>query len=178
MKVPLILMLVALVSFPVCAQSDVTHDVVREVELTDGSRIQAEVVSLSQGVYTLRSESLGEIEIPAEKVKTIRLAGTPDASPSTSLTPSTSSASSTPPESTPAVNSQVSNMQLSLMQNPANVDTILSLQEDPLVQSILNDAETMKAIKAGDIGTLLGNPKIRALMGHPTIQGMSQEYGE
>jgi hypothetical protein len=168
MKGPLILMLVALVCFPVCAKSDV----VREIELTDGSRIQAEVVSLSQGVYTLRSESLGEIEIPAEKIKTIRLAGTGESSSPTL------SASPSPQQSTPAVNSQVSNVQLSLMQNPANVDTILSLQEDPLVQSILNDAETMKAIKAGDIGTLLTNPKIRALMGHPTIQGMSQEYGE
>lgn len=162
MKGPLVLMLVALVCFPGSAKSDMA----REIELTDGSQIQAEVVSLSQGIYTLHSESLGEIKIPAEKVKTIRLAGTAESS------------SLTPQVSTPAASSQVSNMQLSLMQNPANVDTILSLQEDPLVQSILNDAETMRAVKAGDIGSLLANPKIQALMGHPTIQGMSQEYGE
>ncbi len=166
MKGPLILMLLALMCFPVSAESDAVRDVVREIELTDGSRIQAEVVSLSQGVYTLRSESLGEIEIPAEQVKTIRLTGTDDAS------------SSAVQESTPAVNPQVGNMQLSLTQNPANMDKILSLQEDPLVQSILNDAQTMKAIKAGDIGTLLTNPKIRALMDHPTIQGLSQQHRE
>lgn len=170
MKGPLVPMLLALLCFPVSAQGDAVQDAVREIELTDGSRIQAEVLSLSQGVYTLRSESLGEIRIPAEKIKTIRLAGTEDTS------------SSTRPESTPAANSQLSNMQLSIMQNPANVDKILSLQEDPLVQSILqsilNDAETMKAVEAGDIGTLLANPKIQELMGHPTIKGLSQQYGE
>jgi hypothetical protein len=56
------------------------------------------------------------------------------------------------------------------------MNKILSLQNDPLVQSILEDATTMRAIEAGDIGTLLNDPKIRALMSHPTVQGLSGKY--
>lgn len=89
MKGPLVLMLVALVCFPVGAKSDV----VREIEVADGSRIQAEIVSSFHGVYTL------------------------------------SSVSSIRPESITTVNFPARSMQLSLIQNLANVDPIPSLQE-------------------------------------------------
>jgi hypothetical protein len=69
-------------------------------------------------------------------------------------------------------------LQQVLQQDPAAMEKILSLQGDPLVQSILDDADTMRAIAAGDIGTLLNDPKIRALMSHPTLQGLSRGLGE
>jgi hypothetical protein len=58
------------------------------------------------------------------------------------------------------------------------MEKILSLQGDPLVKSILDDADTMRAIEAGDIGPLLNDPKIRALMSHPTVQGLSGKLGQ
>ena len=165
MKGPLILMLLAFSWFPVCAHSDVT----REVELTDGSRLKAEIVSLQDGVYTLHSESMGEIKIPAEKIKTIRLTGTfdPPAPPAPASQPAA-----------PNIASQADNMRLSVIQNPENMDKILSLQDDPLVESILKDPKTMQAIDAGDIGSLLADPKIQTLMQHPTVRGLSQQYAE
>lgn len=156
MKGSLALMLVALVCFLVAAKTDL----LREINLADGIRLQTQIVSLFQGVYTPHFESFSEIEIPAEKVRTISLAGTGDAS---------SFVSSVRLESTPTANSAGSSMKLSLMQNPANVDIISSIKEDPLVQSHLNERQTKEAIKAGDIGTLLTNRHIRDLMNHPTI---------
>lgn len=162
MKGPIILMLVVLTGLPLPARSDV----IREVELTDGSRLQAELISLQSGVYTLRSESVGEIKIPAEKIKTIRLTGTAD-------TPAPASQAAVP-----NISPQVSTLQHALIQNPSNMDKILSLQDDPLVQSILEDPKTMQAINAGDIGSLLADPKIQTLMQHPTVRGLSQQYEE
>jgi hypothetical protein len=158
-------MLLAFSWFPVCAHSDV----VSEVELTDGSRLKADIVSLQDGVYTLHSESIGEIKIPAEKIKTIRLTGTLD--PPAPPAPASQAAA-------PNIASQAGNMRLSVMQNPENMDKILSLQDDPLIESILKDPKTMQAINAGDIGSLLADPKIQTLMQHPTVRGLSQQYEE
>ena len=41
------------------------------VELTDGSRIEGEVISLENGRYTLRTAHLGEIKVEASKVRKI-----------------------------------------------------------------------------------------------------------
>ena len=47
-------------------------DSLREVELIDGSMIRAQVFSMDGKTYRLRSETLGEVEIPEYRVKAIR----------------------------------------------------------------------------------------------------------
>ena len=54
---------------------------------------------------------------------------------------------------------------------------ILSLQDDPLVQSILSDDRLMQSIHSGNLGALMNDPKIRALMSHPTVQDLGGQYG-
>ena len=112
---------------------------------------------MNHGVYRLRSETLGEIEIPKHRVKAIRSPGIQTAGPQT-----------------PSVH----DLQEALRQDPQAMNKILSLQDDPLMQSILSDESLMQAIEAGDLGTLLNNPKIRALMGHPTVQDLGRSYGD
>ena len=48
---------------------------VREIELTDGSVITGEIVSLSGGVYTIRSAAIGTVQVEESKVRTIRVKG-------------------------------------------------------------------------------------------------------
>ena len=47
----------------------------QEIELTDGSVITGEVVSLSGGIYTIRSAALGTLRLEASKISVIRLRG-------------------------------------------------------------------------------------------------------
>lgn len=54
---------------------------------------------------------------------------------------------------------------------------IESMQNDPLVKDILNDAATMRAINTGDVSTLMNDPKIKALMEHSTVRDLSQGGG-
>ena len=55
-----------------CLPVSVYAGAVREVELSDGSVLQAEVVGLRHGVYQLRSSTLGEFEVPESQVVAIR----------------------------------------------------------------------------------------------------------
>jgi hypothetical protein len=62
-----------------------------------------------------------------------------------------------------------------LLADPKTANQILDMQDDPAVQSILEDPATMRAVKNGDLETLLADPKIRALMADPRVQGMSRD---
>jgi hypothetical protein len=162
----------------VCSPRLASGDTAREIELTDGSIIQADVVSMSQGIYRLRSDALGEIEVPEDRIKAIRSPQAETATPR--IDAESGQESRTPVEALPgpAPAPSAEDFQQRLQQDPAAMEKILSLQNDPLVQSILDDAGTMRAIEAGDIGTLLNDPKIRALMSHPTVQELSRGHGQ
>ena len=127
----------------------------QSIELVDGSVVHAEVLSLNDGIYTLRSESLGQMRIPATQIKSI-----------------TASSTTTAPISSKAV--QVDALRRSLEQDPDVMGKLKTLQNNPLLDNILNDPTTMRAIQAGDFDSLMNNSKIKALMEHPTIREISQ----
>ena len=50
----------------------------RIIELLDGSVIHGEVINIREGIYTLKSESLGIIRVEESKIRTIRFRGSLD----------------------------------------------------------------------------------------------------
>jgi hypothetical protein len=66
-------------------------------------------------------------------------------------------------------------MQGALLADPASREQVMSLQDDPLVQSILNDPATMRAVQSGDLGALMANPKIQALSQNPTVRSLVEQ---
>jgi hypothetical protein len=161
-----------------CVPLPASGDTLREVELTDGSILRAEVVSMSNGVYRLRSDTLGEIEIPELRIKAIRSPRVEATPPQMGPEPETASNPAVRVPPTPALAPSTEGLQQAFQQDPAAMEKILSLQDDPLVKSILDDADTMRAIQAGDLGTLMNDPKIRALMSHPTVQDLGGKLGQ
>ena len=129
----------------------------QDIELSDGSVVRAEVISMDNDTYVLRSETLGRIEIPAAKISSISSGKT--AAQAHAVTPATV---------------QIDGIRKSIINDPDAMNKIQSLQGDPVVQNILNDADTMRAISAGDLGTLMNDPKIKALMQHSTVQELTQ----
>jgi hypothetical protein len=165
-------------------------DSLREVELVDGSVIRAQVLSMDGKTYRLGSETLGEVEIPEYRVKAIRAPKTASVSPQQhgASTPAAQSQNETDPlvadtdpalaSSPPSAIPSPGDLQQAFSQDPAAMSRILSLQEDPLVQSILSDDRLMQSIHSGNLGALMNDPKIRALMNHPTIRDLGGQYGQ
>ena len=148
----------------------------REVELIDGSIIRAEVLSMDGKTYRLRSDALGTVEMPEYQIKAIR---SPDESlvrQQTAAEPTFSPSAA--PLATPAPTPSADDLQQALSQNPAAMNKIISLQNDPLMQQILRDENTMRAVQAGDLGALMNDPKVRALMNHPTVRELSGQYDQ
>src|ERR1700690_630930 len=56
----------------VLAIRSVSAGEIREIELSDGSIVSGEVLSLSKGIYTIKADSLGTIKLDESRVMIIR----------------------------------------------------------------------------------------------------------
>ena len=58
--------------------------------------------------------------------------------------------------------------------DPAMMQSVEELRDDPVVQEILNDPKIAEALRNGDIGVLLGNPKVGELMDRPAVRDITR----
>ena len=136
------------------------------IELKDGSRIQGEIQGIENGVYTVLSPSLGTVHVAQSNIVRIVYGG--DASNATD-----SSGKSTPHDD--ALSRDIQQQTTRLAQDPAAMQSIMSLQSDPQIQAILSDPAIVKAIQDGDYMSLLGNAKIQALESNEHLKQLLQQ---
>jgi hypothetical protein len=134
---------------------------VRAIELRDGSIVTGEVVSLTNGKYTIRSGSLGNVQIEESKVLAIR----PVAAPAAANSGAT-------PDNTAG---DVRTLQDRMMNDKEVMSKIQSLQNDPEFLKIMEDPEVMKAVNSGDISALMANPQFLKLMNNSIVRDIGQK---
>ena len=132
---------------------------IKEIELTDGSIITGEVLSLSSGVYTIRTVSLGVLKIDDAKVRAIRPQGTPSSQQS-------------------GQTGDVKSLQDKMMSDREVMGMIQSLKDDPQFTKILEDPEIMNAVQSGDTAALMANPKFLQLLNNPTVHDIQQKVAK
>jgi hypothetical protein len=132
----------------------------REIELMDGGSITGEVLSLSGGIYTIKSDSLGTIRIEASRIRAIRaISNQPGpASPVTG-----------------GAGAEVGALKEKMMSDKEILDLILSLQDDPEIKKILEDPAIMKAVQAGDVAALMADPRFMNLLNNKTLQDIQKK---
>jgi len=132
---------------------------IREIELTDGSVITGEVLSLTSGVYTIRTGALGTFKIEDTKVRSIRQPGALSSRPS-------------------GPNSETRSLQDKMMSDKDVMAMIQSLKDDPQFTKILEDPEIMNAVNSGDTAALMANPKFLQLLHNPTVRDIQQKVSK
>ncbi len=138
---------------------------VRLIELNDGSVISGEIVSFSDGVYTISSSSLGTLQIEDTNIRAIRSESSPtkDAAVNPLLT---------------LAGTDLQGLLGLMMGDPEVMNKILLLQNDPDFQAVLQDPEVMSAVMSGDINALLTNPTFMKLLEHQQVQEITKELDE
>jgi hypothetical protein len=138
---------------------------IREVELTDGSVITGEVLSLSNGVYTVKSETLGTMKIGESKIRAIREKDHGAAGSEQSGQAGDAGGANVP----------VKSLQDKMMNDGEIMKMIKTLQNDRDFQKILEDPEVMKAVNSGDISALMANPGFMKLLDNKTVQDIQNK---
>jgi hypothetical protein len=147
--------LIILIFLTFVAAAVVTAAETREIELTDGSVITGEIVSLSEGIYTVRSDTLGTLRIEGSKIRVIRMQG--------------SAASQN------NAGNQVKSLEDRMLADGEIMDMIHALQNDPDLQKALQDPEIMKAVQTGDIAALMRNPQFMKLLNKHAVQDINKK---
>jgi hypothetical protein len=136
-----------------------------EVTLIDGSVIRGEIISSKDGIYTMKSDTLGTVRIEESKIRTIRF-----------KPPSTRNEKAQ--DTVPAAEARVQALQQLLLGDQEILGMILSLLNDPEVRGILEDPTIIEAVSAGDIEALSSNPKFMKLLNNPAIQEITRKMAE
>jgi hypothetical protein len=130
----------------------------REIELKDGSIITGDVVSLSNGMYTIKSDSLGTVKIEESKVNVIRPKSSPQGAGAAK-----------------SAGGEALSLQNKMMNDQEIMGMIQSLQNDPEFKKILEDPEVLKAVNEGDTAALMANPKFTKLLNNTTVQEIQKK---
>jgi hypothetical protein len=157
----LIFFVLALVSFVYAANQS-------RIELTDGSTVEGEIVSFSEGQYTIKSSSLGDLKIEGSKVRSVRNAGQPAGFSQKDI------------ESLDAatVQEEVRKLQPKIMGNPDIMKSVAGLISNPDFRDLLKDPEILNAAKSLDIKTLMANEKFVNVINDPTIKEIIRKVEE
>ena len=134
-----------------------------EIELVDGGIILGEIISKSDGVYVVKSESLGTLKVKESEIRFIRV-GSAGAMEKEIVSPPKGAAA---PE--------IQSLQQSMMNNDEVMGLVMSLQKNPKMQELLKDPGFMKAVSAGDISSLMANPKFIELLNNPEIKEIQKK---
>jgi hypothetical protein len=130
----------------------------REIVLIDGSVIVGELVSLTNGVYTIKTATLGDLKVEDARIKTIR---------------NTSGGMAGPVKA--SGQQEIMAIQQDMIADGSIIQLILALQSDPDFQEALQDESIMMAINSGDLNALMTNPKIVKLMEKSSVQEIKRK---
>lgn len=130
------------------------------IELTDGSVINGEIVSLSNGTYTVNTGTLGEVKLEASKISQIKTANSP----------AFNIPSGIPGQAQTFTAPNIESYKQKLMSDPGNAAVVKGLVANPRIQEIAKDPQIEQAVKAGDMQALMNNPKFMEMVNSPEMQ--------
>lgn len=139
---------------------------IREITLMDGSAIYGEIVSFNDGIYTIKSNSLGTIKIEESDIQQIRV----------KFRGVNKNEYDSPLDS--SLSSEVQTLQSLMKNDQAIMNMIVSLQNDPDFQEIMGDTDIINALNSGNIAALISNPKFMRLLDNEKVQQIQKKLAQ
>ena len=138
----------------------------QSITLQDGSVVHGEVIALNNGVYRIKSEALGTIELPQSQIVSIHTGQQSTTAPISNTAPTGSNSTS---------GDAFQAIQNSILSDPQMMKSIEGLVGDPQIQELAEDPAVIEAVQSGNYGALLDNPKIKALMQNSKVKRLMEQ---
>lgn len=133
----------------------------KTITLLDGTKVKGEIIRFENGTYSIHSPTLGDIQIQDTNVVSITTGDTVE-----------------PAEKSAAANLSkdfIQAQQAAVMRDPALMEDLMKLSQDPQFMELLNDPAFVEAVQNSDVEKLQNHPKTLMLMNNPQIKGMIEK---
>ena len=141
----------------------------KQIALKDGSVIKGELVSFENGIYTIQTDNLGQLQLPEANV--LSVANETIAAQAPQVAAQAGSA--------PNFSNKVSTMQNQIMADPQAMQAVQAMAEDPEIAAMISDPDFVKqltaAVSNNNVESVAGDPKIQQLMSNPKMQALIQQ---
>ncbi len=135
------------------------------ITLNDGSQVKGELVSVNDGTYTVRTSAMGDVKVKSTQIKSIT---TGSAAPAdNNLIPSFNANN--------PYKAKMQAVQNSVLADPALMQEIQTLTQDPQLAPLLADPALMQAATSQDPQAIAGNPKAQELMQNPKMRALIEK---
>ena len=157
---------------------------VKKITLKDGSMIRGEVVSMSNGLYTVKTENMGEVLLSESNIVSVvneSLANAQQALQNQAQALQQPAAAASAPAGNNSFANQVNAMQGQIMANPQSMEAIQAMASDPEISAMMADPQFLQELTAAMSGNnpeaIANNPKVKQLMNNPKMQALIQQMG-
>lgn len=72
---------------------------------------------------------------------------------------------------------QVMELQERMLGDEGIMALVMAMQSDPEVQALLSDQKVLEAVRTGDYGALLNDPRFRKLLDNPQVREIGKQLG-
>ena len=136
------------------------------ITLRDGTVMKGELLQVVDGVYTIRSSSLGQTQIKAAQIATITNNSNIPSNPLNQTIPAPSTQGTT--------SNQMAQIQNTIMANPDMMADIQAIAADPEVLKLMSNPAIIQAATTKDVNALKNNPAAMKLMQNPKVQALME----
>ncbi len=133
-----------------------TPEAKKNIKLKDGTILKGRVISMEDGVYTIRTPYLNEIAINEEDIETI-------------------SDHVVQPLTQDLLRNEVEAVQGQVIANPALMQEIQETMNNPKIREIMQDPEFINAVMSMDPEAIKNNEKTYEMLQQPEIKELFQK---
>jgi hypothetical protein len=147
-------------------------------ELDDGSVIIGEALGLADGVYRIRTQTLGDIDVEASRIRRMEWANAGHSAPATTHPDALGADAfgAAGDNAAPAgYASQIQGFQQQMVGDSGIMESIIALQRDPELQRAIADPELIGLITSGNVEALRDHETFGRLMNHPGIRAIIEQ---
>lgn len=128
------------------------------ITLKDGSVLKGEVLKLDNGVYTVQTLNMGEIQIAEKEI--VRIDAAPQTAPADDI------------------GAQAQQVQTQILTDPELMQEVQNMLQDEKTVSILSDPQLMKDVLSRDPAKIEGNKDIQTLINNPHMQNLMEKINQ
>ncbi len=136
----------------------------KEITLKDGSVLKGHVVQLRDGIYTIKTSNIGEIEINEDDI--LNISSSEAAAKKKQMQRSSKTLNPT---------MGIKKMQENLMADPNIMSGVQSMLEDDEIKALLSDPKLINDVMSFDPEKIGQNENVNKLLQHPDMQRLMHQ---